>query len=115
MAACKFTVGLKIKKTDLPVTCKLQNPPAGVNIALAQIFNATGPAPDLTISDDGQSFSIPNTIAAGNWTLEVRVVGGPDPLPSIHVVENCDASQRILTIVGTVSKMAQAAVEVLNG
>ena len=112
MAACKFTVALKITKTDLPVTCKLQSPPADVTVALAQIFDATGAATNLTVSTDGQSFQIPNSIGVGNWTLEVKVVGGPNPIPSIHVVEDCDAAQRILTITDPVAKMAIAALEV---
>jgi hypothetical protein len=105
---------LKIKHTDLPVTCKLQNPPNGVTIALAQMFDATGATTDLAVSADGQSFVIPNTITAGNWTLEVRVKNGRDPIPPIDVVEDCGASQRILTIVDPVSKMGQGGIEVLN-
>jgi hypothetical protein len=112
VAACKFTPKRTIKKDDLPVTCKLQNPPSSVTIALAQLFDATGTATNLTISADGLSFVIPNTIATGSWTLVVRVQGGPNPIPSIHVVEDCDGSQRILTITDPTSKMARAAVVV---
>ena len=110
---CKFMSDLKINHTDLPVTCKLQNPPPGVTIKLAQIFDTTGTAINLPVSADGQSFVIPNIITAGDWTLEVRVAGGTDPIPSIHVVEDCDASQLILTITDPVAKMAQADLEVL--
>jgi hypothetical protein len=112
MAACKFTSGLTIKQSVLPVTCKLQNPPASLTIALAQLFDANGTATTLIVSADGQSFVIPKTIATGSWTLEVRIQGGPNPIPAIQVVENCDASQLILTITDPVSKMARAAVGV---
>jgi hypothetical protein len=112
MAACKFTSALAIKQSVLPVTCKLQNPPAGLTIALAQLFDVNGTATTLTVSADGQSFVIPKTIATGSWTVEVKVQGGPNPIPAIPVVENCDAAQLILTITDPVSKMARAAVVV---
>jgi len=112
MAACKFTSGLAIKQSVLPVTCKLQNPPATLTVVLAQFFDVNGTATTLAVSADGQSFVIPKTIASGSWTLEVRVQGGPNPIPAIHVVEDCDASQLILTITDPISKMARAALAV---
>jgi hypothetical protein len=113
MAACKFSNALNIRKLSLPVTCILQNPPSGVLVALAQLFDASGTPVTLKIAADGQSFVVPNTVAAGTWTLELRVVGGPDPLPSVRVVEDCDAAQRILTITDPVAKMARATLVVL--
>jgi hypothetical protein len=116
MAACKSMKDangvVHIPGAALPITCKLQNPPGGVTIALAELFDGTGTPTVLPISPDGQSFTIPNTIAKGNWDLEVRVQGGVDPIPAIHIVEDCDASQRILTITDPVAKMADADVVV---
>lgn len=112
MPPCKFSPALNIRKSALPVTCKLQNPPQGVIIALAQLFDSSGTPTTLVISSDGQSFDIPNTVATGTWTLEVKVIGGPDPLPSVRLVEDCDAAQRILTITDPVAKMARAVLAV---
>jgi hypothetical protein len=112
MAACKFTNALTIRKSALPVTCVLQNPPNGATIELAELFDPTGVPTNLTVSADGQSFLIPNTVAAGNWQLEVRIIGGRDPIPAIHLIEDCDLSQRILTVADPVSKMARAALVV---
>jgi len=106
VAACKFTAARTIEKSDLPVTCKLQEHPGNLTIALAELFDSGGTPTVLTLSGDGLSFVIPSSIAAGDWTLAVRVQGGPDPIPSIHVVEDCDASQRILTITDPTSKAA---------
>jgi len=107
MATCKFTPWLTIKKADLPVTCKLQSPPSGLTIAPpVEMFDANGTATDLTVSTDGQSFVIPSSIAAGVWTLGVRVQGGPNPIPPIHIVEDCSGSQPILTIADPLSKAA---------
>jgi len=105
MAACKFTSTLTIKKTDLPVTCKLQNPPKGVKIAAATLSNKAGTQIDLKVSKDGQSFVIPAKseagveVTAGVWTLGVGVENWTDIMPAIDVVEVCDDSQWILTIV----------------
>ena len=108
MAACKFSSTLTIKKTDLPVTCKLQSPLDDVTLALVQIFDPAGKPTTLSISDDGLCFTIPDKTAAGTWDLEVRIQGGTFPIPAIHIVEQCDASQRILSITDPVSKMARA-------
>jgi len=113
MAACKFSNALNIQKSALPVTCILQNPPSGVIVAVGELFDAGGNPTTLKIGADGQSFVVPNTVTVGTWTLEVRVVGGPDPLPSVRVVEDCDAAQRILTITDPVAKMARATLVVL--
>jgi len=113
VSVCKFSTKLNIQKSALPVICKLQNPPTGVIVALAQLFDASGNPTTLTIASDGQSFVIPSTIATGTWTLEVKVIGGPDPLPSVRVVEDCAAAQRILTITDPVSKVGTATLVVL--
>lgn len=112
MAACKFTDALTIKQSNLPVTCKLQNPPGGVTIAMAVFRDSTGSATSLTISGGGLCFPIPKTVAAGNWDLEVRVKGGTDPISPVDLVEDCDAGQLILTITDPRSKAAHAAVVV---
>jgi hypothetical protein len=118
MPACKFTSTptflplFNIKKSDLPVMCKLQNPPAGVTIALAQMFDSTGTPISLTLSANGLSFAIPNTVAVGSWDLAVRVQGGTFPIPPILLVEDCDASQWLLTIADPNSKAAMVAVAV---
>ena len=114
MAACKFSPTLNIKKSDLPVTCKLQNPQDGVTIALAQLLDEAGTATGLTVSDDGQSFVIPQSIVAGTWTLGVRVQGGSDPIPWIYVVEDCSASQRILVITDPEAKEAIVKIAVVQ-
>jgi hypothetical protein len=114
VAACKFSPTLNIKKSDLPVTCKLQNPQDGVTIALAQLLDEAGTATGLTVSDDGQSFVIPQSIVAGTWTLGVRVQGGSDPIPWIYVVEDCSASQRILVITDPEAKEAIVKIAVVQ-
>ena len=123
MVACKFTPlpspppglpNFSIKKADLPVTCKLDSPPAGVTIARARFYDAAGHVTPL-VSSDGLSFTIPDTVAAGDGDLEVRVQvgpGGPKTLPTIYVVEDCDASQRIVTIEDSNSKLGGANVMV---
>jgi len=113
MAACKFSPALTIKKSDLPVTSKLKDPPAGVTIGLAQLFDPSGKPTDLTCSNDKLSFPIPAATSQGNWNLEIRVQGGQFPIPAIDLVEDCDASQRILTVADPVAKAARAAIEVL--
>jgi hypothetical protein len=124
VAACKFTPlpstppslpYFSIKKASLPVTCRLNSPPAGVTIARARFYNAGGQVTTLDVSSDGESFTIPNTVAAGDGDLEVRVQvgpGGPDSIPTIYVVEDCDASQRIVTIEDSNSKLGGADVMV---
>ena len=99
VAECKFTSTLNNKKTALPVTCKLQNPPVGVTVALAQLLDNSGAATNLTISTDGKSFVIPDSIAAGSWTLGAKIVGGTKPLPTILIVEDCPTAQRLLAII----------------
>ena len=113
MSVCKFSTKLNIQKSALPVTCKLQNPPTGVIVALAQLFDANNNPTTLQIAADGQSFVIPNTIAAGTWDLEVKIIGGSAPPPTVRVVEDCDAEQRILSITNTVSKVGTATLVVL--
>jgi hypothetical protein len=114
VAACKFTRTrtslLTINKSDLPVTCKLKNPPAGVTIAAAEFFDSAGDCTDLSVN--GQSFVIPNTVATGAGDLEVRIQGGTFPIPAIDVVEDCDNSQYILTIADPNSKLGRTDVVV---
>jgi len=108
MATCKFTRSrtsmLTIDKSELPVTCKLKNPPAGVTIAAAEFFDGSGACTNLTVS--GQSFVLSNTVAAGAGDLEVRIQG-PFPSPGIDVVEDCDNSTYILTIADATSKLGR--------
>jgi len=112
MAECKFTSALAIKQSALPVTCKLQNPPAGVTIALAQLLDNSGAATNLPPSTDGKSFTIPGSIAVGSWTLGVKVQGD-NPLPTILVVEDCPAAQRLLAIIDA-SKLATVKIAVVQ-
>ncbi len=114
MAESKFAPALTIKQSDLPVTCKLLTPPAGVAIALAQFFDATGTAITLGVSASGQSFVIPNTIGTGSGTLEVKVTGGaPKKWVPVNVVEDTTPPQLVLSINDPVSKFAVAPVAVL--
>jgi hypothetical protein len=117
VATCKFKPAppppppdLVIKKSDLPVTCKLDNPPAGVQIALAEYFE-TGKPPTNLPSPDGRSFVIPQTVGSGR--LEVRITGGPNPIPPIRLIEDCDASQLVLIINDPVGKNGRADIKVL--
>jgi hypothetical protein len=114
MADPKFAPAITIHQSDLPATCMLNNPPAGVAISLAQIFDSTGTVTNLGISASGQSFVIPSTIATGSATLEVAVTGGADDPAAwapVDVVEN--ATPPIL--VGTIfaQKFVTASVAVL--
>jgi hypothetical protein len=105
---------LVIHKSDLPVTCMLNNPPAGVEISAAQIYDSTGAPTPLTVSLGGQSFVIPGTIATGSATLEVAVDGGPDDSASwtpVNVVESTVPP----TLIGTIyaQKFVTASIAVL--
>jgi hypothetical protein len=123
MAACKFTPvqvpkfqppKFNIKQADLPVTCKLNNPPNKVTIARARFFDAAGHVTTLDLSTDAKSFTIPNSVALGDGDLEVRIQvgsGGGSGVPT-DVVEDCDAAQLILTITDSGSKLASVDVVV---
>jgi hypothetical protein len=114
MATSKFAPALTINQSDLPVTCKLLSPPAGVTIALAQFFDATGTAITLGISASSLNFVIPNTITAGSGTLEVKIVGGdPKKFVPVDVVEDVTPPVLILSIQDPISKFAVATVAVL--
>jgi len=107
---------LVIHQSDLPVTCMLNNPPAGVAISMAQIFDSTGTATTLGVSVDGQSFVIPSTIATGSATLEVAVAGGADdPLQwvPVDVVESANPPILIGTIGDGNSKFVAVSMAVL--
>lgn len=118
MPACKFAPTptflplFNIQQTSLPVTCKLQMPPEGVTIALAQLFDSTGTATTLTLSGGGQSFTIPNTVAAGSYDLAVRVQGGTFPISPVRIVENCTSSLLLLVVTDPNSKAAAVGVAV---
>jgi len=104
-----------VHKSDLPVTCVLDNPPAGVAISLAQIFDSTGTAVSLGVSASGQSFVIPSTIAAGLVTLEVAVIGGDDTnWQQVDVVESTTPPTLIGSIVSANNKLLQAPIAVLS-
>lgn len=114
MADPKFAPAITIHESDLPVTCMLNNPPAGVAISLAQIFDSTGTATNLGISAGGQSFVIPSTISTGAATLEVAVVGGdPNNWASVDVVESSTPPTLIGSIEDGDSKFLQASIAVL--
>jgi hypothetical protein len=111
-----FSQAFTIQKSDLPVTCSLSSPPAGVTIALAQIFDATGTATTLGVSASGTSFTIPSTIPAGSCTLEVAVTGGAsNPLQwvAVDVVETTAPPTLIGTIVDGNSKFVAVSLAVL--
>ena len=120
MAACKFSPVLNpppdftVKQSELSVTCKLDNPPPGVTIAVAELFRPTPGTPPVDLKPSGQSFVIPKDVGTGAWRLHVRVKGGTFPIPAIDVVEDCDASLVIMTITDAGSKENSADLEVLK-
>jgi hypothetical protein len=112
MADSKFTPALTIHKSDLPITCKLDNPPKGLTIAAALLFDANGAQITLGISASKVSFVIPNTVIPGMATLEVAVTGGPKPFTGVKVVEDSTDQQLIMSILdpGTMFAIADVAV-----
>jgi hypothetical protein len=117
MPTPKFSQALTIQKSTLPVTCGINNPPPGVTIELAQIFDNSGIATTLGVSASGLSFVVPSTVPAGLCTLEVAVTGGAsDPLQwtPVNVVENTTPPTLMGTIVDGNSKFVTVAVAVLS-
>jgi hypothetical protein len=117
MSTAKFAQAFTIQLSDLPVSCSLNSPPAGVTIELAQIFDATGAATTLGVSASGLSFTIPSTIPTGLGNLEVAVTGGAtDPLQwtPVDVVESTTPPTLMGTIVDGNSKFVAISVAVLS-
>lgn len=107
--------GLVIHKSDLPVTCMLDNPPAGVAISLAQIFDSSGTVTTLGVSASGQSFVIPNTISTGSAVLEVALIGGDNNhWKQVDVVESSTPPTLIGSIVSADNKLLQTSLAVLS-
>jgi len=113
MAACKFSPELNFKKSDLPVTCKIEKGQKDVTIALAQLFDSNKTATTLAISGDGQSFTIPGNTATGSYVLEVRIQGGHRPPPPVDIIEDCNAERSIVSIMDPNSKLGAVSMAVL--
>lgn len=116
MPACKSNLDangdVQVASTDLPITCKLQNPPNGVSIDEVEYFPVgAGNATSITVKD-GQSFSIPRLPAATTIDLYVHVNGQYPSGTTIFVVEDCDNSNVIVAIIDRKAKFAHVLVEV---
>lgn len=122
MAACKSSSvsgGIQVAASSLPITCKLQNPPAGLTIAGAEYY-VSGSGISCKVSADGRSFTFPvaaenggGAIAAGATVLlEVRIAGPFDGSAPAWVVEDCDGESLILAVTSAIEKMAQVQVQI---
>jgi hypothetical protein len=119
MPACKATVDFsgvfpvfRIPSANLPLNCKLLNPPTGVQIA-AVAFNVTsgGVASPAITSPDGASFTIPALPAGTTGTLAVAVTGNFAG-GFVQVAENCTNPTPFLAISDLNEKAAIVHVEV---
>lgn len=118
MPGCSITVITplvknSVKKAALPVTCQLDAPPPGINIAEAEFFDATGNPTSLALSGNNQSFVLPNTLPKGSGKLFVRVVGTFPPNAYVDVAEACTASNDVLCITDSTAKFGYCYLEVL--
>jgi len=116
MAACKSNIDpngvVHIASANLPITCKLQNPPKGVSIDEVEYFPQGGQnATPLTVTT-GQSFSIPKLPSGTTIDLYVHINGQYPFGTTIYVVEDCDNQSMILAIIDRKAKFAHALVEV---
>jgi hypothetical protein len=117
MATCSITpitplVKNSVLRSALPVTCKLDSPPAGISIAEAEFFDSTGNATNLAVSA-GNSFVLPNSLPKGSGKLFVRVIGKFPLNTFVDVCEDCSTSNDILTITDSISKFGFSFLEVL--
>lgn len=124
MAACKSTSadgGVQVPSASLPITCKLQSPPAGVTIAGAEYYvSGSGTGISCKVSTDGQSFTFPanaetggGAIAPGSTVLlEVRIQGPFDGGEPVWVVEDCDDQSVIAAVTSAIEKMGQVQVQI---
>jgi hypothetical protein len=117
MTSCSITVITPLVKNSvpqavLPVTCKLDSPPAGVSIAEAEFFDASGKVTSLVITG-GQSFILPNSLLVGIGKLYVRVIGKFPANAYLDVIEDCPAATEILGITDNIAKYGFSYLEVL--
>jgi hypothetical protein len=86
---------------DLPVTCVLQNAPAGTTIAAAAYQGPNDPDPvDIQPAADGKSFQIPVLAAlpaAQSYTVNATL---NKPVAIAQVVEDCPGKTILITIAG---------------
>ena len=122
MATCLSTndgSAVHVPAKSLPITCKLQNPPANVTIAAATYY-LNGSGVSCPLAADHLSFTFPappengaTALKSGTTVnLEVRIAGPYDGSQPVWVVENCDAESIILAVTSAISKLAQVKVEV---
>jgi hypothetical protein len=119
MAACVTTVDftgpfpvIRVPSAKLPVTCKLSNPPTGVQIVAVKLTVTAGGAASPTItSPDGQSFVIPALPSGTSAILGVSLAGNLNG-SVVHVVESCDKQTSILEIGDPNEKSAARELEV---
>ncbi len=117
MANCSITVITPLVKNSvargaLPVTCKLDAPPAGVSIAEAEFFDATGKVTGLAVTT-GQSFVLPGALPIGTGKLYIRVIGKFPANAYLDVIEDCPAATEILCITDNIAKYGFSYLEVL--
>jgi hypothetical protein len=123
MAACKSTqdanLDVHISAANLPLTCKLKNPPPGVAIDVVQCFIGATTIPitvtngEFTIPDPKSNPpNQPNLAKGMSFDLQVHVSGQIPDGVVIHVVEDCDQASPIVDISDQVMRQAITTVEV---
>jgi hypothetical protein len=96
----------------LPITCKLNKPPAGVQIVAVKLtVSAGGAASPAITSPDGQRFVIPALPSGTSAVLGVALVGSLGG-NVVRVVEDCTAATSILEIGDPNEKAAARDLEV---
>ena len=117
MPTCKTSTdangSIEISATDLPIVCKLQNPPKGVTIAEAEFFLEGDKTGVSYAIQNGQSFTIPALAKGSTGNLFVRIIGQYPAATAIYVVEDCDKQAAILAITDRFTKFAYSPIEVV--
>jgi hypothetical protein len=119
MAACKMILDVsgvlpvvRIPAAGLPVTCKLQAPPAGVTIVDVEFFPSGSSTATPIAVTNGLSFTIEGLTKGTTGNLWVRIAGSYALGTTIYVVEDCDSPNQILAITDRLSKASYTVLEV---
>ena len=101
-----------VPQASLPVTCLLDGRPPGVTIKTAILVDSASQPTNLTVTG-GNSFAIPNSIAKGNYKLNVKLQGAlPDGVP-VFIAEACPDKTQLLVIMDQNTKLGFCILEVV--
>jgi hypothetical protein len=100
MANCATSnnLGAVTIPSDTAINCKLRNPPNGITIVEAKVFQPSNSSSGTACTLTGtQSFTIPK-LQKGTARLFVSIQGPFDETNPIFVVEDCDQQTVIMAI-----------------